>query len=112
MPTRPSHHLEVLQANVNHCARAQDLLVQHVAEWGIGAAIVSEPYYVPPLSNWAGDTEGLVAVTAPQIGNHPPLSKIVSGRGYVAVRWGVIAIIAAYFSPNEPLRDFEDLLER
>ncbi|XP_064292956.1 uncharacterized protein LOC135309992 [Plodia interpunctella] len=107
-----AQQVEVLQANVNHCARAQDLLVQHVAEWSIGAAVVVEPYCVPPLPTWVGDADGLVAITSPRTGDRPPLSRIDSGPGYAAARWGEFVIVAAYFSPNRPLRAFEDFLER
>ena len=40
----------ILQSNLNHSARAQDLLLQTMAEWNIGLehiAILAEPYRVP-----------------------------------------------------------------
>ncbi|XP_072757032.1 uncharacterized protein [Anoplolepis gracilipes] len=52
----------LLQANINHSARAQDLLMQHLAEWNIELAVVAEPYYVPPRNNWKRDTCGSVAI--------------------------------------------------
>lgn len=112
MPAQPQQHLEVLQANINHSARAQDLLIQHMVEWSVGLAAVGEPYYVPPVPNWAGDTEGLVAVVASTAGRTPPLSRIGSGPGYVAAKWGDTVWIAVYFSPNRPLREFARYLER
>ncbi|XP_050352246.1 uncharacterized protein LOC126774754 [Nymphalis io] len=54
--------LSFLQTNLNHCAGAQDLLLQSMAEWEIDLAVTCEPYYVPPLPYWAGDLDGTVAV--------------------------------------------------
>ncbi|CAH2106187.1 unnamed protein product [Euphydryas editha] len=69
-----SGHLSVLQANVNNCAGAQDLLLQSMAEWSIDVAIVAEPYAVPPSPHWVGDTEDLVAIKV-RPGAGPPSSS-------------------------------------
>ena len=37
----------IIQANINHSARAQDLLLQTMAELGLGLALVAEPYCIP-----------------------------------------------------------------
>lgn len=58
MPVQQHRHLDVLQGNLNHCARAQDLLMQVMAEWGLALAVVAEPYVVPPLPNWVGSSMG------------------------------------------------------
>nr|XP_037877604.1 uncharacterized protein LOC119631197 [Bombyx mori] len=51
------------QGNINHCARAQDILLQSMAEWSIHvAAVVAEPYFVPARDNWLGSIDGLVAI--------------------------------------------------
>ena len=34
----------IIQANINHSARAQDLLLQTMGELGLGLAVVAEPY--------------------------------------------------------------------
>ncbi|XP_026746894.1 uncharacterized protein LOC113508120 [Trichoplusia ni] len=51
-----------LQGNINHSARAQDLLLQTMAEWSIDVAVVAEPYFVPARDNWLGCADGLVAI--------------------------------------------------
>lgn len=51
-----------LQGNINHYARAQDLLLQSMAEWSIHAAVVAEPYFIPTRDNWLGCADGLVAI--------------------------------------------------
>ena len=99
-----------LQANINHCASAQDLLVQSVAQWGIDMAVVAEPYFVPPRVNWMGDVEGSVAIVSPGTANVPPPATIARGRGYVAVQWREFILIGVYFSPNKCLADFESFL--
>jgi hypothetical protein len=44
----PSHQqYNFLQTNANHCARAQDLLMQVMVEWEIDIAVVAEPYMIP-----------------------------------------------------------------
>jgi hypothetical protein len=86
-------------------------MIQNMAEWGISAAVVAEPYFVSPQPNWVGDTYGLVAVVVPPMGSHPPISKIRCGSGYVAVKWGKIVLIGVYFSPNRPLVAFELFLQ-
>ncbi|XP_046976479.1 uncharacterized protein LOC124542592 [Vanessa cardui] len=49
----------LLQANINHCARAQDLLLQSMAQWSwivcLDVAAVADPYFVPPRDDWVCD---------------------------------------------------------
>ncbi|KAJ0169562.1 hypothetical protein K1T71_014747 [Dendrolimus kikuchii] len=101
----------VVQGNLNHCATAQDLLVQSMAQWGIQLAVVAEPYYVPPRSDWAGDLDGLVAIIVRTAAACPPLAGVVRGRGYVAATIGEIVVVGGYFSPNRRLADFEGWIE-
>ncbi|XP_026743665.1 uncharacterized protein LOC113505245 [Trichoplusia ni] len=98
-----------LQANINHCRAAQDLLVQIFAEWLVDVAVVAEPYSVP--GSWLGDDNGSVALLMRSSTDSPPLSLLERGQGYVAAAWGDIALIGVYFSPNRPLVDFESFLE-
>ena len=51
----------IVQINLNHSARAQDLLLQTMAERGLGLAVAAEPYRIPQR-NGVGDTMGTVAV--------------------------------------------------
>lgn len=99
-----------LQANINHSARAQDLLLQSMAEWSIQTAIVSEPYFVPPRDNWIGDREDLVAILSQPAAGSPPFDKVAKGRGCVMAVTGEIAVIGVYASPNRTLAEFEQLL--
>ncbi|XP_046960630.1 uncharacterized protein LOC124530491 [Vanessa cardui] len=95
-----------LQTNVNHCAGAQDLLLQSMAEWQVDLAVACEPYFVPPLPHWLGDLDDTVAVLT-RSGTGPPLSLIERGSGYVVVGWGEYVVVGTYFSPNRSLAEFE-----
>ena len=105
-----SRHVSFLQANLNHCAGAQDLLLQSMAEWDVDVAVACEPYYVPPHPNWIGDLEGNVAVLV-RTATGPPLSMVERGSGYVVAERGEYVIIGAYFSPNRSLAEFEVFLD-
>jgi hypothetical protein len=68
----PVHrHYSFLQGNLNHCARAQDVALQSMAEWGIDIAVFAEPYCVPAQPRWAGDLSGLVTIVAKSDGSIP-----------------------------------------
>lgn len=103
--------LNLLQANINHCARAQDLLFQSMAEWLIHVAVVAEPYYVPSGDEWVGDQDGLVAMTSRSVVGSPAFVDVVRGRGYVSAAVGDITVVGVYFSPNRSLADFERFLD-
>ena len=100
-----------LQANLNHCAAAQNLMIQAMAQWDVGVAVVAEPYRIPlSSSNWAGDSEGLVAIVTRPSAGIAPLQGIGRGRGCVAVSVGPWAVVGAYCSPNRSLSEFETFL--
>jgi hypothetical protein len=107
----PLRQHEALQTNANHSARAQDLVTQVMAEWGVSVAVVAEPWCVPPQPNWAGASDGSVAIIVPAVGNFPTLVLVDRGPGYVAAKWESMVIVGTYFSPNKPLIDFERHLE-
>ncbi|XP_075990126.1 uncharacterized protein LOC142985765 [Anticarsia gemmatalis] len=102
--------IRLLQANLNHCAAAQDLLLQSMAQWLINVAIVSEPYMVPARDNWVGDRTGSVALIRLASHSSPPFEKVAKGRGCVAASMGSLTVVACYCSPNCALSDFEQFL--
>ncbi|XP_039309946.1 uncharacterized protein LOC120358759 [Solenopsis invicta] len=107
----------LLQTNVNHSARAQDLLFQTMAEWNIEVAIVAEPYVAEPYAvssadnRWRGDTAGLVAIVSKGGSAASSLVPLSRGEGYVACRWGSRAIVGVYISPNISPEEFETQIE-
>lgn len=105
-----SYH--ILQTNINHCARAQDLLIQSLAHWNILVAVVAEPYFIPPKDNWAGDIEDTVAIIYSGTADFLSFEKKAKGPGYVAVLLGDTMFIGVYFSPKKNLADFETFLDK
>ncbi|KLV34219.1 hypothetical protein AB894_15215 [Piscirickettsia salmonis] len=100
----------LLQANINHCAAAQDLLLQSMAQWSINVAVVSEPYFVPPRDHWVADLDGSVTIISSAAAGTPTLESAQRGRGCVAARFGEIAVVGVYFSPNRTLVEFHNSL--
>lgn len=91
--------VKLLQVNLNHSRRAQDLFC-YALERGIGLGIVAEPYRVPDKNpNWAGDDDG--SVVRNTAFRSPPLTVKERGRGYVAVEWGSTTYIACYAPPPD-----------
>lgn len=79
----------LVQINLNHCRRANDLLMQVMAERGSGVALISEPYRVPTGDpQWVGSPDGLAAITWRKTRHPIPCSGLASGPGYVMARWG------------------------
>ncbi|XP_062525560.1 uncharacterized protein LOC134199210 [Bombyx mori] len=76
-------------------ARAQDLLIQSMAERLTHLAVVAEPYRVPSVPDWAGDVDGLVAVVQRRsaVGAPPEFDVVQRGRGYVAVFWAGLLVV-------------------
>jgi hypothetical protein len=103
--------LHLLQCNLGHARRAQDLLCQTIRESRIALAVVAEPYRVPGAPNWAQDTSGREAITwSPVLGAHGAL--LYRGNGYVAIEWAGIVIVGIYVSPNSGLAAFGDYLDK
>lgn len=102
--------LKCLQANINHSARAQDLLIQTMVEWQINVAVVSEPYFAPSRDDWVSDRDEVVAIVAPTVAGSPAIERVAKGRGCVLAVVSGVAIIGVYASPNRSLAQFEQTL--
>ncbi|XP_020297395.1 uncharacterized protein LOC109861950 [Pseudomyrmex gracilis] len=101
----------LLQANLNHCRQAQDLMTQSLAEWGGGLAVAAEPYSVPAHPAWARDDGGTVTIYSVWSHDIPVFTLTERGRGFVAGEWGETIVVGCYFSPNRPLSEFEEYLD-
>ncbi|XP_076482497.1 uncharacterized protein LOC143304049 [Bombus vancouverensis nearcticus] len=66
----------------------------------IALAAMAEPNSSPDASRGAGDLIGSVAIFWTGIAGSPSCSVIVRGRGFVAVKWGNLAVVTVYVSPN------------
>ena len=108
-----SYQFHVVQANLNHCGAAQDLLAQTLIETKAGLAIVSEPYErrIRQQSGWYCSLDGLAAIGLPDPATCPAVTHVVAGVGFVSVRLGgKVAVLSCYFSPNRPLCEYERYL--
>ena len=103
--------IRFLQGNINHCAAAQDLLIQSMAQWSIDVAVVAEPYFVPPRDDWASDRDNTVAIILRASTGLPMFEQVVRGRGCVASLVADVAVVGVYFSPNRSLSEFERYLD-
>lgn len=97
-----------LQANVNHAARAQDLLLQSMTERRISWAAVAEPYRVPSGGGWISDVNDDVALIP---GEANSFSLVHRGIGYVVGTCGDLAVVGVYARPSWPLDTFEAMLD-
>lgn len=83
----------LLQANLNHACRAQDLFLHTLAERDCGLGIVAEPYRSPMgATNWFTDAPPgkgcLAAIVWRSKEGSPPCRMRGRGTGYVVVDWG------------------------
>ncbi|XP_046966944.1 uncharacterized protein LOC124534951 [Vanessa cardui] len=83
------------QANVNPAAGAQDLMLQSMAEWQVDLAVACEPYFVPPLPHWLGDSDDTVTGHekrngAPPLTHREGLGLRTGGVGGMRRRWHVL----------------------
>ena len=90
----------LLQCNLNRARRAQDLIFQSLVDRRIGLAAVAEPYSIPVGSRGAEDLIGSVAIFWNGSAGSPFCSVIERGRDYVAAKWGHLAVVTLYVSPN------------
>lgn len=104
--------VSLLQANVGRARGAQDLLLQTLAECGCTLGIAAEPNHIPQGHPcWTGDEMGSVAITWRWWKGAPTCSPLESGRHFVAVRWGSVAVVGVYLPPSGTLAEFEMWLE-
>ncbi|XP_020296130.1 uncharacterized protein LOC109861057 [Pseudomyrmex gracilis] len=99
----------VLQINVNHSGPAQALALQVLRKERAGVLAIAEPHRVPDSPAWAGDLDNRAAVTwFTRPGNRPMRGVLERGHGFVAVRWGRVALFACYFPPSMYAVDFRE----
>lgn len=100
---------KIIQGNLNHSPRAQDLLRQHMIELDANVAIISEPAY-DFKNNWLSSKDKKAAIYWNNALNHT-CKLIYQGRKFVAVRVGDECIISVYISPNIDLGIFQEFLD-
>ncbi|XP_043501570.1 uncharacterized protein LOC122523744 [Polistes fuscatus] len=104
--------MAVIQINLNHARRAQDLLGQRMREVKADIAIISEPWWVPPGDErWLSSLGGspLAAILASKSGG--TCSLVRRGLFFVAAKWGDSLVVSVYFPPSEDISKFSRLLD-
>ena len=101
----------IIQADINHSASAQDLLLQAMAVLGLGVAVVAEPYRILQ-NNCVGNQTGTVMLLRAGTAASPAINIIDSGQGYVAAAWGKVTVVGLYASPNAPISSLQRILDR
>ncbi|XP_054002005.1 uncharacterized protein LOC128888865 [Hylaeus anthracinus] len=99
--------VRILQANLNHSTRAQDLFVHYLAELGVGLVVAAEPYRVADRPKWVADALGSVVIMD---GDTAALRVFARGVGFVGVECSGLALIGVYVPPSARFAAFEWLL--
>lgn len=104
--------IKLVQINLNCSWEAFDLLRQHMMEFNVGFAIISEPpHRLVGNSTCFMSTDGLAAVLwRPESSGDWKCRLIDRGEGFVAVRVGEICMISCYVSPNVRISAFTRFL--
>lgn len=96
-----------MQANLNHCRGAQQLLQHYMCETSSGLCCVSEPWLVLEDHRWfASENERAVLVNPDALPGVCTLAR--KATDFVAVKYKNLHIISVYLSPNVGIRDFEE----
>lgn len=104
--------VKFIQANLNHCSAAQDLLLQDVLEENIHVAFISEPLSVPDSPAWIADKTKKAAIWWNCTRCELPCVLVKRSDGFVIVRMGDIILVSCYITPNCAWRAYVEYLER
>lgn len=104
--------LSFIQSNLNHCSAAQDLLAQYMVEEEIDVALISDPYRADAHStSWltsAGSSRAAIYIAR----NGVTIANLIRDPKFISARLNGVQVFSCYASPNQPLVDFGDLLQR
>jgi len=100
-----------IQANLNHCRVAQDLLIQYMVEQKVDVALVSDPHRIDSSGSWHADCgQGRAAIYIP--GGKVTIGNVIRDSEFVAVRINGIQVYSCYASPNRPHAQYERFIGR
>lgn len=101
--------VRVLQANLNNCKAAHDLLLQTLAEKNIEVALVSEPYLKKSGGPWVIADNGEAGVWV----KDPRAARLLTPKteGMVGVYLGDLLLVNVYHSPNLPAEGLQTYLD-
>lgn len=95
-----------LQANLNRCYQAQDLITQYIFEDKIDVCTIAEPAWKPNAPGWVASLDVLALLY------HDPRFRpsMVYNQSFVAATTDLFTIVSVYISPNVGLSAFILLL--
>lgn len=100
-----------IQANLNHCRVAQDLLIQYMVEQKVDVALVSDPHRIDSPGSWHADCgQGRAAIYIPS--GKVTIGNVIRDTEFVAVRINGIQVYSCYASPNRPHAQYERFIRR
>lgn len=99
-----------LQVNLNNCQVAQDLFFRALSKYLVDVAIISEPQRQVISMDWLEDTTGKAQFGA--ISGFAYFGDIKQADEFVVAEVMKIHIYRCYFSPNQPLSNFEAFLDK
>lgn len=105
--------LRFLQANLNHCKVAQDLLMKFMQEEAIDVAILSDPYRIQDngCDRLADASTQRAAILV--FGKQISVSNVIRDAEFVSAKVGGYQVYSCYATPNPATRDaFGNLLLR
>ena len=102
--------INILQGNLHRSRTANDLLRQLILEKKSDILIISEQYQDEDSPTWYKDTLGTAAIW---VLNPTKVPIMASGSedGCVWVKSEKLTLVSCYFTPNEPIADFQAKLD-
>lgn len=102
--------MKILQANINHCRTAHDLLLVSSVDREVDLVLIAEPYKI--ADDWYTDTTDRAAIWVTNRGMTAcgSITCIMRGASFVIVEFKIFYICSIYASPNERIQDFEAFL--
>ncbi|XP_062121921.1 uncharacterized protein LOC133835825 [Drosophila sulfurigaster albostrigata] len=103
--------MKIMQLNLNHCAAAQDLLLESVRENGVDVCVLSEPFRSGFGADWTCDHTGKAAIWV--CGRNPPeFGYQRADGGFVRALVGSVWVYGVYLAPSLSISDFANILDR
>lgn len=102
--------IRILQANLHRCRLADDLLAQLRLEMGVNLLMLSEQFDDKRGPGWYADILGTAALWVPSVGRFP-IEANGAGRGFVWATVCGVTYVSCYFSPNDPIAEFQGKLD-
>lgn len=99
----------ILQINLHRSVTASHLKQQMAYERKADIMLISEQYDNPGNQEWMTDTLGTAAIWVVNR-SKVPVEASGAGAGYVWMRSRGVTYFSCYFTPNEPIADYEEKL--